>query len=193
MKSIKFFFLYAFSTLIYAQDHLYPLERLYENEAFKQASTMYVDFKVIIDPSFTSASTLYVTEFENVSTLAYLKLSSMLQHPSEAKEMCKITINNHLAKRLEGIWKSELYKTRYPKKLQEVRDGTTYLFALPSRVYHTDKGWDSQPKMQGYAWSPPHKSRMGKFVTLVDSLKEYCLTQKNLVALNAAMDSLVVK
>ena len=194
MKQIKFFFIYLFSTFICAQEHLYPLERLFENEAFHPANSMYVDFKVIITPSFTPASVLYVTEFEEQSNLVYLKLKSVLQEPSQAEEMCNISIPKHLTKKLEATWKNELYETRYPKKLKQARDGTIYSFAVPSRIYETDTGWDSQPKMQGYTrLSSPPDSRMGKFIKLVDKLKDYCLTQKNLDALNVAMDNLDVK
>ena len=195
MKSLKYVLVCLFAPFTVAQDHLYPLEKMYYDEAFHPAFSMYVDLKVIINPSFSSASVLYITEMDNKSSLVYLKLSPthVKDSASTAEEMCNIPIQNTLAKKLENIWKAELYKTRYPKKAQTTRDGTYYDFSIPSRVYRTEEGWDSQPKMLGYAWTPNPESRMGSFVKLVDVLKGFCLTQYNLDSLNETIDGFVVK
>ncbi len=192
MKKFNFIILYLFTPFICAQDHLYPLEYLYDNDAFKPAFSMYVDLKVIINQPFTPASVLYITEVNNKSSLIYLKLPKVLHNntPSKAEELCNISIDNNLAEKIEKIWKSELYKTHYPQKLQETRDGTTYSFSIPSRVYEDKNGWNSQPKMLGYAWSPKPSTRMGSFVKLVDSLKEFCLKENSLVNLNKAINKL---
>ena len=195
MKFIKFLFVCFLSPFTVAQDHLYPLEKMYYDEAFEPAYSMYVDLKVIISPPFSPASVLYISEEENKSSLVYLKLSPTQDKnkPFIGEEKCNIPIQISLAKKLEKIWKNELYKTRYPKKNQTTRDGTFYDFSVPARTYRTENGWDSQPKMLGYAWSPKSESRMGAFVILVNSLKEFCLASSNLDSLNKAMDKLVVK
>jgi hypothetical protein len=81
---------------------------------------------------------------------------------------CAIGVDKKVAADITDVWKRMLEEVRSDDDLSIGLDGETYHFSMTA----------NGRALAGQAWSPYHKTRVGKLVTIAYAMRDYCQTQK---------------